>query len=646
MEAVFLKVLNMSITGGYVILALLLVRLLLKKAPKKYSYALWSVALFRLICPFSFSAAFSLFKTKLFDMSAAKNGATLTYVPENFTSTASPQVTSGIPAVNTVIAGSQADGISPLQIWLWVGVLLWVLGIAALILYNLITYTRLMSRLMTAVRLEGNIFESDNIRSPFILGFLRPKIYIPFGLSEQERAYILRHERIHLKRKDHFIKLLGLAILVLHWFNPLVWLAFSLMQKDMEMSCDEKVLSESDGITRDYGMSLLSFAANRRFLSASPLAFSENGVKERIKNILRYKQAPRWLAVLAVLLTVSVITACAVNPTPPKEDVEAIQEQKELYGNYTYEKQIYVNPLSSFIAPDGYKVYYTFQEDNDYITTAEGNQSYLCSINQKTALDEETFKNAFNPDDVGVPDISGYKDRFLLTDASTGYTLYKMDNELWLAYSRPIGDSEENCIWFIYKIKPYGGELPSKDAFQDTDTELTTFNVEPPDGPSDGVEEFLSLLKGDMAEYAAMTWYNITPRHLFDHSDYRLFRFAESYSTYLQYNGEVFLLASELEHIINYAAADIDKDGKPELYFTHDLTMTDSYRTRVSYFDPVAMRIVDFPYTCIRDSLTLADNGKEGLFLYMTSAPSRKAGYLCDIVSYNGVITFSPYPVI
>lgn len=334
MEAVFLKVLNMSITASYVIAAILVIRLLLKKVPKKYNYVLWSVVLFRLICPVSFSAIFSIFNARPFDMSSAQSagGAVLQYVPADIGTMTIPQVSVGIPAANTVInetipaSSALANSVNPIQTLIYAGTLLWCVGMAALLLYSVVSFIRLKHRMATAVLLEGNVYESEKIHTPFVLGFFRPKIYIPFGLDPRERAYILRHERYHLWRRDHLIKPFAFLTLTVHWFNPLVWLAFVLMSRDMEMSCDERVLSEYNGVAKEYGSSLLTCATNRRFPAASPLAFGETSIKKRVKNVLKFKKPRRLAAILASLLCITVVTACVANPSTDNTEPTAGQE--------------------------------------------------------------------------------------------------------------------------------------------------------------------------------------------------------------------------------------------------------------------------------------------------------------------------------
>lgn len=300
MPTLFLQVLNMSVTASCIIPVILLTRFLLQRAPKKYSYLLWSVVLYRLICPASFLSAISIFALTPFHKASPQQGGTvLNYVP----STAGPMQT--LPHA----------GASLLERWITLATVLWCVGMVILLLESLAAWMRVRQRAATAVRMGGVVYESDSIRSPFIFGLLRPRILIPFGLSDDERAFILRHEQFHLQRKDHLIKPLGFALLVIHWFNPLVWLAFALMVKDMEMSCDELVLSEAGvGIVREYSTSLLSLAMKRRFPLPSPLAFGETGIRERVINILRFREPRKWASVLAVIACILMVTACAANP--------------------------------------------------------------------------------------------------------------------------------------------------------------------------------------------------------------------------------------------------------------------------------------------------------------------------------------------
>lgn len=392
MKELLLTVLNMSISGGIVIIAILLARLILKKAPKKWSYLLWGAAAFRLCCPVSIKSAISLFslvpKAPENAEKAASAAGMLEYIPSIVRPTPAPislttplpditplpQITStatvtGIPTATAtsiqastvtsipeaispvtaaptpttgVIAGIteniggaggagstvQAASVSLVQALMTAAVVLWIVGMIALIAYSVIGYIKIYRKMSAAVRLEGNIYQSELVRSPFILGFIRPKIYIPFGLSPEAQSYVLAHEKYHLKRGDHIIKVFSFLLLALHWFNPLCWLAFYLSNKDMELSCDEKVLGDQLDIRRQYSTTLLSFAVGKQFPSASPLAFGESGVRSRIKNAMNYKKPKFIVTVIALVLSLAVLAACIANPndsiiTPGPQEANA-----------------------------------------------------------------------------------------------------------------------------------------------------------------------------------------------------------------------------------------------------------------------------------------------------------------------------------
>ena len=307
MDKLFLTILNMSLTGTYVIAAVMVARLLLKRAPKAVSYVLWSVAGFRLLFPFSIESIISLIP-----FSAQT-------IPTNIATQPIPQIQSGIPLLNSTVSGflpaaAPQAGANPLQIWIMVGSIAWLVGVTVMVVYGIVSFLILKRKMKASTLTDGYTYASDNIQSPFVLGILPPRIYLPFGLSEQEKEYILVHERTHIKRLDHIIKYIAFFILCIHWFNPLAWVAFILMGADMEMSCDERVLKEmGEENKRDYSLTLLSLATDRRIIAGSPLAFGEGGIKGRLKNIMRYKHTPKILILAAVLLAIGVGIALVTN---------------------------------------------------------------------------------------------------------------------------------------------------------------------------------------------------------------------------------------------------------------------------------------------------------------------------------------------
>ena len=322
----FPMILNMSLTASVVILLVLLVRLALRRAPKVFSYALWAVVLFRLLCPVSVGAGFSLLGLLDTPVRERESGASaVEYVRPgrafglNETSPAAPAgdgetpdhvIFPNSPAALDVVSPARPAAVLPL---------VWLAGVGGMALYGVGSLLLLRRRLVGTVRLEGNLWLADHTRSPFVLGVLRPRIYLPSSLEEGEREYIILHERYHIRRLDHIIKLLAFGALCLHWFNPLVWLAFVLAGNDMEMSCDEAVLKRLGGDVRaDYSASLLSLATGRTIIAGTPLAFGEGDAKGRIKNLLRWKRPTLWVAVCTGLICGLVIAACAANP--PADD--------------------------------------------------------------------------------------------------------------------------------------------------------------------------------------------------------------------------------------------------------------------------------------------------------------------------------------
>jgi beta-lactamase regulating signal transducer with metallopeptidase domain len=348
LEKLFLQILNMSITASYVILFVIVVRLLLKKAPKIFSYALWSVVFFRLICPFSFESIFSLIRI---------NTQT---VPHTIMNAQVPQIESGVAVIDQIANHSLNQSVSvpalgasanTMQIWVAAAGTIWLLGILILLIYSIFTAVKLHNKLKSAkticgdVSTElvcGNVFEIRGIKTPFVFGFFSPKIYLPAGLSEKERTYIIKHEQTHIRRFDHIIKPFAFLVLCIHWFNPLAWVAFFLMSEDMELSCDESVIRQlGSEIKKDYSTSLLSLSTGRRIIGGCPLAFGENNTKGRIMNILNYKKPAFWVVVVAVIAVVGIGIGLMTNPQGEQlteEDYAErfIQEQLAAYKDATW----------------------------------------------------------------------------------------------------------------------------------------------------------------------------------------------------------------------------------------------------------------------------------------------------------------------
>lgn len=398
LPTLFLKILNMSITASYVILAVIFVRFLLKKAPKKYSYALWSVVLFRLCCPFSFTSVFSLFSLKLFDMTAAQQSAghTLDYIPSDIGMAADPNISVGIPFANHFIndmvpSATVGDSVNPMQVYELIGSIIWIIGAAILIIYGVVTCVALYRKMRIATKLDDNVYLSNAVASPFVLGFIKPRIFIPYGLDENTASYILAHERYHIKRLDHIIKPLCFLVLSVYWFNPLCWIGFILMSRDMEMSCDEKVLAGEKNIRKSYSTTLLSFATGKRFPAPSPLSFGETGIKSRIKNILDWKKPKLWITISAIVVILAVALVCIANPLDEK--LPDIFDK-----NYRVSEVTFDSALSSTSQIIDYNTpYYSFTSDTVIFTlrTTDKEWKQQGVADKLVKLTEENFDNWF-----------------------------------------------------------------------------------------------------------------------------------------------------------------------------------------------------------------------------------------------------------
>ena len=309
----------MSISASWVVIAVLTLRFCLKKAPKWVNVLLWGIVAVRMVFPFSIESVLSL-------IPSAET------ISPSIMMEQSPSVQTGVPAlnhvINPVISGSftPAPGASanPLQIWIPVLAGIWLFGIAALFLYSAVSYWRLRRKVCEAVILRGNIYQSEKVCSPFVLGIIRPKIYLPYHMDSREMDHVIAHEQTHIRRKDHWWKPLGFLLLTTHWFNPLMWLSYILLCRDIELACDEKVIRKMSNEQRaDYTQALVACSVDRRLITACPLAFGEIGVKERVKSVMNYKKPAFWI-VLASVIVCAVIAVCFLtNPIGFQFDVSA-----------------------------------------------------------------------------------------------------------------------------------------------------------------------------------------------------------------------------------------------------------------------------------------------------------------------------------
>ena len=310
MNELFLKIINMSISASWLVLAVLILRFVLKKAPKWINVLLWGIVAIRLICPFSFESTLSL-------IPSAET------IPLNIGMDTTPTINSGISAINNAVNPIISQSNTPmagasvnlLQITIGIYEYIWIFGMIALALYTAISYWRLCRKVDTAVRYKDNIFQSENVSFPFVLGIIKPRIYLPFKMNGQYLEHVVAHEQAHICRKDHWWKPLGFLLLMIHWFNPLMWLAYVLLCRDIELACDEKVIKELGNEQRgDYTQALVACSINRRMIAACPLAFGEVSVKERVKSVMNYKKPAFWVIIISVIVCVGVAVCFLTNP--------------------------------------------------------------------------------------------------------------------------------------------------------------------------------------------------------------------------------------------------------------------------------------------------------------------------------------------
>ena len=395
---IFNTIIEMNIKAAIVILLILMVRLFLKNAPKKFSYMLWAVAAFRLCVPYSFKTIFSVFnfggKETISEQITHSVEKIPTYVPGvsfeapivNSSAVNTPAVnitqTSGGEIVNTVTENSIDWGVLLTQIIL----VLWILGFAAMFIYGIITYVKTHRRMQNRILSRDNIYFSDKIDTPFSMGFIKPKIYLPFGLTDEEQECIIAHEECHIKRFDHIIKLFSYLLLCVHWFNPMCWVAFNRMTYDMETSCDEMVFAS--GITEEkkkqYSHTLISVGTKKRFPAPAPINFDGiSNTKSRIKNILKLRKTKVWIRIICYVLCAVVLFACAadVNENITDSQIDADSAQSEIDSAQSESKDMQdttVNPTD--LITNASELVVNAINGNIKITTEEGERVYLKNI--------------------------------------------------------------------------------------------------------------------------------------------------------------------------------------------------------------------------------------------------------------------------
>ena len=395
MNELFLKIINMSISASWLVMAVLILRLVLKKAPKWVNVLLWGIVAVRLICPFSFESALSL-------IPSAET------FPEKAISGPSFDVQTGITPVdnriNDYLGDRYFEGVTvPANNgnhMMNILSMVWMIGILLLIAYTVISYWRLHREIDTAVRYKDNLFQSENVSSPFVLGLIKPRIYLPFNMNGQDLEHVVAHEQAHIRRKDHWWKPLGFLLLTIHWFNPFMWLSYVLLCRDIELACDEKVIRELGNEQRaDYTQALVACSINRRTIAACPLAFGEVGVKERVKSVMNYKKPAFWIVILAVIACVGVAVCFLTNPITADDHFGAeiyeptpIEQIDEKYDNeeFVITKLHYENLDGEWVS-EGYTYKYRL-EITGRMNHAAKNTTFIVLSNTEDITFEQTWK--------------------------------------------------------------------------------------------------------------------------------------------------------------------------------------------------------------------------------------------------------------
>ena len=336
MAAVFLKLLNLSISASWLVLAVLVLRLVSKRSPKWMNVLLWGIVALRLMLPFSIESALSLIPS-----AETVNPAVVQFDP-------APTITSGVkiidnavnPSLSEHFAAAPLASVNPLYVWTEIAGWVWLIGLGAMLLYAFVSYLRLRRRVSVSLPIQDNIYLCDAISSPFILGVVKPRIYLPSGLDEVQRQNVLSHERAHLTRRDHWWKPLGFALLAVYWFNPMLWLAYALLCRDIELACDEQVIRTMDeSAVKTYSTVLLACSMPRKAAITCPLAFGEVGVKERVKNALHYKKPAFWVVAASVAVCV-VVAVCFLTNPPTDTDAAGLigfHRERVTYADVTDE---------------------------------------------------------------------------------------------------------------------------------------------------------------------------------------------------------------------------------------------------------------------------------------------------------------------
>lgn len=459
MTDIFRTVLNMSITGAYISAAIIILRIAMKKLPKKYSYLLWAILEIRLLCPFSFSSAVSVFNVLVPEKPEVSYGQ-MEFIPNDIEYSEEPQIIVSVPPVNEKIneqlpPAQPNNSANPMQIAMAVGAYIWAAGTLAMLIYTVASYISVKKKVKNAALSDGNVYTCASIETPFVFGIMKPRIYLPENISEEDKAYIIAHEQAHISRKDHIVKLVAMAALCVHWFNPMVWVSYRLMTKDMELSCDEKALGTFDAdVKKAYANALLNISLKQNRLAlGGVLNFGESDIKSRIKGVLGAKKPKVIVTIIAVIAVIIAAVCLLTNAVKKDKEFEPIAD-----GVYVTDKLLYTAPYKDSYRGDDNGLTY---EIKDNTITISG-KTYMLSEPMEIPFSEEEWSETFDIfEKIGWQDgeknLGDYENKYcfaLQSDEDGGFEnyLFVMDDELWyVTYG-----------WEIYSLKHADNYTPSK----------------------------------------------------------------------------------------------------------------------------------------------------------------------------------------
>lgn len=429
MENLFIKLFNVSVTASFVVLAVILVRFIMKKSPKWIICILWSLVGLRLVFPFSIESVLSLIPS----------AETL---PPDIMVTHTPEIHTGIPIINSSInpiftesfKPNLATSANPMQIIIFIASIIWIVGIAVMLIYSAISYFYLRHKVSVSIKNSDNIYYCDNIKSPFILGLIIPKIYLPSNIQNDSYNYVLSHEKAHIKRLDHIWKPLSFLILSVYWYNPFLWVAYILFCRDIETACDQKVIKsmESEEI-KGYSTALLNFSINRKLINACPLAFGEVGVKTRIKSILNYKKPAFWIIILTFVLAIAV-AICFLTVPKNKPNTESSLPTAQNLTCFTPYRLDYNDGMFSYVPSIETFLCYCLDEDLNLYTIDNNNLATSLGKMEEITLDSKNFD-------------SRLKQNFWLTKFST--TGFRHDNKRAFVLKVDNKDEKDDEIYLL-----------------------------------------------------------------------------------------------------------------------------------------------------------------------------------------------------